>query len=131
MAKKTKEVELNKAVASMEYKGHSIKPNGVIEIELSAGYGQLAEVLKITTMIAEVITVKIKAGNDKPFRAGVMKFKSLSINESGVIKVKLYGRTADSDVVSIGGLIALDKEEEDEMIVCFEQEEATEEGEEV
>lgn len=130
MAKKTKEVELNKAVASMEYKGHSIKPNGVIEIELSAGYGQLAEILKITTMIAEVITVKIKAGNDKPFKAGVMKFKSLSINESGVIKVKLYGRTVDSDVASIGGLIALDKEE-DEMIVCFEQEEKVEEGEEV
>jgi len=92
-----------KAVAT--YNGHSIKPNGNVDLNMKFAYDELVNYLQLVQMLNNDINVMIKMPEMKAFKLGIFKLKNLRICDDGEGMLQLNSMTDFVEIDNLNSLV--------------------------
>jgi len=83
------------------YKGHSVRPTGVVELSLGFKYDELVNYIKTVQMLNEDVVMKARLNNDTK-KLGEWRVGAMNIDHDGnaVIKFKSTIGAIDSEVLN-------------------------------
>ena len=98
-----REVKVNvKAIA--QYKGHSVKENGNLNLSLKLMYDELPNTIKMTQMLNNDVALVVKQGDQKARKIGSFRISGVNIDGDGESVIKL---TSLVDFVEMDGINSL------------------------
>jgi len=77
-----------KVKAVGKYHGHSVKPNGAVDLSFKLPYDELTSVVKTLQMLNVNITIMAKIEDDKPIKLGMLMLKNVTIDHDGEAVLK-------------------------------------------
>lgn len=80
----------------VNYKGHSIKENGIIDLTFSAMYDEITNSIKCLQMLNNDVTILAKLPDEKAFKLGTFRINSVNFDNDGESKIKF--RSVDNAV---------------------------------
>ncbi len=114
----------------VQYRGHNLSANGLVNLTLKASYSELTNTIKLTQLLNNDINIKAKMAGGKPMKLGSFKIKQIAIDGDGESIIKLFG---SNDFVEMDNLNLLPQNDNDlkEFVILMESEvELEEESEE-
>ena len=112
----------------VKYGGHSLSPNGSVNLTLKAAYSELTNSIMLTQLLNNDVTIKAKVPDSKVMKLGMFRVKAINVDGDGESVLKFNGL---NDYIEMDNLNALPLNDSDvkEFAVMFEAE-IEEEGEE-
>lgn len=122
----SKHVEVKQVV---KYGGHSLSPNGSVNLTLKAQYSELTNTIMVTQLLNDDITIKAKVPGAKPFRLGIFRLKSIGIDHDGESVIKFNGLNAFIEMDKLN-VLPTKQDDGDGMFVVRMEADIEDEGEE-
>lgn len=83
---------LIKVKTVVSYGGHSMSPNGSVNLTFKAGYSELTNSIKMMQMLNCDVTVRVKLPDDgMKYRLGMFRIKDINVHGDGSSVIKLNG----------------------------------------
>lgn len=95
--------------AVMQYNGHTAGANGNIDLNLIGDYSELTNMIQVLQMLSNDVSVKIKMFEEKPFKLGVFRVKTLNVAGDGESKLKLNSMSDFVEVDNMNRLITKER----------------------
>lgn len=70
-----------KAVCS--YNGHSINPNGNMNLKMKSAYSELTDYIKLIQFLNNDVSVTVQLPNEKPMNIGVFRVNAINVDHDG------------------------------------------------
>ena len=93
----------------VNYKGHSIKSNGSVDLSFNAMYDQAIESMKALQMLNNDVKITAKLPDQKPFVIGMFRIKSISFDGDGESVLKFNSINDYVELDNMNSLITSDK----------------------
>ena len=72
----------------VNYKGHSIKANGIVDLSFSAMYDEITNSIKCLQMLNNDISILAKLPDEKPIKLGIFRINSINFDHDGESNLK-------------------------------------------
>jgi hypothetical protein len=92
----------------MYYKGHSIKPNGTVDISFSAMYDQITKSMEILQLLNENVKITAKLAGKEPVVLGSFMVKGVNFNQDGTSVIKFHTLTDYVEMDNINTVVVPD-----------------------
>ena len=80
----------------VNYRGHSIKSNGIVDLSFSAMYDETVNSIKCLQMLNNDVTILAKLPEEKAFKLGVFRINAINFDHDGESNLKF--RSVDNAV---------------------------------
>lgn len=110
----------------VSYSGHNVSANGVVNLTVTAKYGELKNTIQAMQLLNEDIKMKARLGSSKPMLLGTFKIKNIMVDGDGESKIKL---ASTRDAVELDNLNSLPFANEDNSEFVIRMEANVEEAE--
>lgn len=118
-----KKITINEFVS---YSGHNVSANGVVNLTVTAKYGELKNTIQAMQLLNEDIKMKARLGSSKPMLLGTFKIKNIMVDGDGESKIKL---ASTRDAIELDNLNLLPFANEDNSEFAIRMEANVEEAE--
>jgi hypothetical protein len=92
-----------------QYGGHSIKSNGNVDLTLRCDYSELVKYIQLVQALNNDVNIAIKIPDEKPFKLGVFRIKSIMIDHDGEGVLKFNGQTDFVEVDNLTRLVGCER----------------------
>ena len=93
----------------VNYKGHSVKENGSVNLNFSAMYDEATNSMKCLQMLNNDIIISAKLPNEKPIRLGMFRIKSIIFDGDGESTLKFNSIDMNCEMDSFNKIITNEK----------------------
>lgn len=93
----------------VNYKGHSVRANGSVDISFSAMYDEITNSIKCLQMLNNDVTIIAKLPNEKPIKLGVFRIKSILFDNDGESILKFNSIDTSVELDNLGKIITNEK----------------------
>ena len=92
-----------------QYGGHSIKSNGNVDFTLRCDYSELVKYIQLVQALNNDVNITIKVPDEKPFKLGAFRIKSIMIDHDGEGVLKFNGQTDFVEVDNLTRLVGCER----------------------
>ena len=105
----------------VRYGGHSLSPNGSVNLTLKAAYSELSHSIMLMQLLNNDVNIKAKVPGSKASKLGMFRVKAINVDGDGESVLKFNGL---NDYIEMDNLNALPLNDSDvkEFAVMFEAE---------
>lgn len=93
----------------VNYKGHSVRANGSVDLTFSAMYDEAANSMKCLQMLNNDVIIIAKLPNEKPIRLGMFRIKSVNFDGDGESTLKFNSIDMNCEMDSFNKIITNEK----------------------
>ena len=93
----------------VNYKGHSVKANGSVDLSFSAMYDELTNTIQCLQMLNNDVDIVAKVPNEKPFPLGMYRIKSVNFDGDGESTIKFNSLDQNVELENLGKIITNEK----------------------
>lgn len=90
----------------VSYKGHSVKKNGVLDLTLSAMYGELTNSIKVLQLLNNDVKITVKLSGSNPMNLGVFSVKNVTFDGDGESILKFTSMVDYVEIDNINAIIS-------------------------
>lgn len=101
----TKKIAIKEIV---NYKGHSVKPNGTVDISFSAMYDQITSSIGVLQLLNENVKILAKLPGRDPMELGNFMVKGVSFSKDGTSVIKFHTLTDYVEMDNINTVVVPD-----------------------
>lgn len=92
------------------YGGHTMKPNGVVDVVLKFDYSELTNAILLQQLLNNDISIIVKKHDEpKPFKLGTYKIKNTNISGDGCSSVKFFSSVDFTESDNLNKLVTTDQ----------------------
>lgn len=93
----------------VNYKGHSVRANGSVDLSFSAMYDELTNSIQCLQMLNNDVTIVAKLPNEKPLNLGMYRVKSIVFDDDGESSLKFNSIDLNVELDNLGKIITSEK----------------------
>lgn len=93
----------------VNYKGHSVKANGSVDLSFSAMYDELTNTIQCLQMLNNDVDIVAKLPNEKAFELGMYRIKSVMFDGDGESTIKFNSLDQNVELENLGKIITNEK----------------------
>lgn len=93
----------------VNYKGHSVRANGSVDLSFSSMYDEITNSIKCLQMLNNDVTIVAKLPGDKPIKLGVFRIKSINFDDDGESALKFNSIDTSVELDNLGKIITGEK----------------------
>lgn len=93
----------------VNYKGHSIKANGNVDLSFSAMYSEITNSIKCLQMLNNDVNVFVRMPNEKPFPLGMYRIKEVKFDDDGESTIKFNSIDTSVELDNLSRVITSDQ----------------------
>lgn len=88
-----------------QYNGHTVKPNGAVDLNLKFKYDELPNTIAMQQMLNNDIEIKVKFPDQKPFKLGSFRLANTQIMGDGESRIRFNGLADFVEVDNLNKLV--------------------------
>lgn len=92
------------------YNGHTMSPNGNVDIKLKCSYGELVDYIRLVQMLNNDILVEIQLPDEKPDEVGTFRIKSINVDHDGEGKLSFNSMVDFVNLSTVNKLCMVEKD---------------------
>lgn len=92
-----------------QYGGHSIKNNGNVDVTFRCDYSELVNYIRLVQALNNDINISVRVPDSKPFKLGIFRIKSLTVDHDGEGIIKFNGQTDFVEVDNLTKLVGCER----------------------
>lgn len=93
----------------VNYKGHSVRANGSVDLSFSAMYDEITNSMKCLQMLNNDVSIVAKLPNEKPTNLGVFRIKAIIFDGDGESTLKFNSIDTSVELDNLGKIITSEK----------------------
>ena len=93
----------------VNYKGHSVKANGSVDLSFSAMYDELTNTIQCLQMLNNDVDIVAKLPNEKPFELGMYRIKNILFDGDGESTIKFNSLDQNVELENLSRIITSEK----------------------
>ena len=93
----------------VNYKGHSVKANGSVDLNFTAMYDELVNSIACLQMLNNDVSIVAKLPNEKPIELGMYRIKSVIFDGDGESTIKFNSLDQNVELENLGKIITAEK----------------------
>lgn len=93
----------------VNYKGHSVKQNGSVDLSFSAMYDEITNMIKTLQMLNNDVSIYAKVPDEKAFSLGMFRIKEVKFADDGTSSVKFNSIDTSVEFDNLSRIITSDK----------------------
>lgn len=93
----------------VNYKGHSVKANGSIDLSFSAMYDELTNTIQCLQMLNNDVDIIAKLPNEKPVELGMYRIKNIIFDGDGESTIKFNSLDQNVELENLSKIITSEK----------------------
>jgi hypothetical protein len=103
---KMQKVEVKEVV---NYKGHSVRANGSVDLSFSAMYDEITKTIECLQMLNNDVVIIAKLPNEKPIRLGMYRIKNVSFDDDGESVIKFNSIDLNVELDNLSRIVTNEK----------------------
>lgn len=93
----------------VNYKGHSVKANGSVDISFTAMYDEVTNSIQCLQMLNNDVMIMAKLPNEKPVDLGMYRIKSITFDGDGESTIKFNSLDQNVELDNLSKIITSEK----------------------
>lgn len=93
----------------VNYKGHSVRANGSVDLSFSAMYDELVNSIECLQMLNNDVVIVAKLPNEKPIDLGMYRIKNISFDDDGESTLKFNSLDLNVELDNLSKIITNEK----------------------
>lgn len=93
----------------VNYKGHSVKANGSVDLSFTAMYDELVNSIACLQMLNNDVNITAKLPNEKPIELGMYRIKGIIFDGDGESTIKFNSLDQNVELENLGKIITSEK----------------------
>ena len=93
----------------VNYKGHSVRANGSIDLSFSAMYDELTNSIQCLQMLNNDVVITAKLPNEKPVDLGMYRIKNITFDGDGESTIKFNSLDQNVELDNLSKIITNEK----------------------
>ena len=93
----------------VNYKGHSVRANGSVDLSFAAMYDQITKSMQCLQMLNNDVIITAKIPDEKPIKLGMFRIKNVSFDDDGESTIKFNSVDLNVELDNLSRIITSEK----------------------
>ena len=93
----------------VNYKGHSVRANGSVDLSFAAMYDQIIKSMQCLQMLNNDVIIIAKIPDEKPIKLGMFRIKNISFDDDGESTIKFNSVDLNVELDNLSRIITSEK----------------------